>query len=133
MSQTIETVDPEGGMRTWLRGLGLSCGQRVFLDVAGTPAFPYVTVGLVDITEDISDAPLDVTLVQLDAWGANKPQARALYGELRASLRTLTAGVTLAAGTTMRGTPVIVPGTTYLPDEDGTARYIITAQLLISP
>lgn len=130
---TIADIDAEGGFRAWGRAQGWACGGRVFVDVNGAPTMPYVTVGLVDVTEDTTDAPLDLVLIQLDAWAANKAQARALYGQVRASLKALEPGTTLLAGTTVRGTPVIVPGTTYLPDDDGTPRYIITAQVLIGP
>lgn len=126
-------TDVEGGLRAALRAEGLpGVGSRVFVDVEGSPQLPYVTIGLVDSVDDESDAPLDLELVQLDAWGATKLQAHEVYRSLRTWLRTLPPGSTLAPGTTFKGARV-VPGTSYLPDDDGTARYVITAEIIVAP
>lgn len=126
-------TDIEGGLRAALRAAGLpGVGTRVFVDVEGSPALPYVTVGLVDSQDDTSDAPVDAELVQLDAWGSTKREAHEVYRSLRTWLRTTVPGSTLAPGTTFKGARV-VPGTSYLPDDDGTPRYVITAEILVAP
>lgn len=127
-------TDVEGGVRDALRAANLAgVGTRVFVDAPAGARLPYVTVGLVDAQDDTSDAPLDVTLVQLDAWAASKREAHTLYMTLRTWLRDTAPGSTLTAGTRCCGTRV-VPGTTYLPDAaDGTPRYVITAEIIVAP
>lgn len=127
-------TDVEGAIRAGLRAANLAgVGQRVFVDAPAGAALPYVTVGLVDAQDDTSTAPLDVALIQLDAWGRTKREAHTLYMALRTWLRDVAPGSTFAAGTTVKGTRV-VPGTTYLPDAaDGTPRYLITAEVIVAP
>lgn len=126
-------TDIEGGLRETLRAATIpGVGSRVFVDVSGAPALPYVTIGLVDSVDDTSDAPLDLELIQLDAWGSTKREAHTVYRWLRTWLRTTLPGSTLTSGTTFKGARV-VPGTSYLPDEDGTPRYVITAEIIVAP
>ena len=126
-------TDVEGGLRAALRAAAIpGVGTRVFVDVDGSPQLPYVTIGLVDSVDDTSDAPLDLELVQLDAFGTTKREAQTIYRWLRTWLRTLPPGSTLTSGTTFHGARV-VPGTSYLPDDDGTPRYVITAEIIVAP
>lgn len=129
------TVDVEGGLRAWFRTLTFDpdVGSRVFVDVAGAPTLPYITVGLIDAQDDTSDAPLDRALVQIDAWAATKRDAQSLYMGIRTSLRNAPSGLTLTPGTRFLGCQ-IQPGTAYLPDaDDGTPRYVITAEIIVGP
>jgi hypothetical protein len=126
-------TDVEGGLRTWLRTLGTPAGTRVFVSAPPGAEKPYVVVGLIDAEDDhLNDAPLDVTLIQLDCFGTNKASAHNLYTSLRESLRAAPCGLTLSPGTTLKGVSV-VSGTRYFPDENGTPRYIITAQVIVGP
>ena len=127
-------TDVEGGVRDALRALNLpDVGARVFVDVNGSATKPYITVGLVDAQDDqANDGPLDVALVQIDAWGRTKREAQALFMALRTWLRDTAPGSTLTAGTRCIGART-VPGTTYLPDDDGTPRYVITAEIIVAP
>lgn len=127
-------TDVEGGLRDWLRtepAVAAIVAQRVFVSVPPKTTLPYVTIGLVDEHDDTSTAPLDVCLVQIDAWAGNKRQARDLYNAIKQSLRDATCGLTLASGTTLKG--AVIVGTVYLPDpEDQTPRYSGTAQVIVT-
>lgn len=127
-------ADVEGALRTHLRadaGVVALVGQRVFFGVpkkATEATFPLVVVQRVGGGSDVSEAPLDVALVQVDCWGsiANgnglKAGATALVNAVRASLEAVGTDQTAV----LKGANV--ESVLWLPEVDNDRpRYAVTA------
>lgn len=125
-------ADIEGAVRTALRndaGVSALVGQRVHFGVPSNPTWPLVTIRRVGGGDDPSEAPIDLALVQIDCWGAdrNKTQARAVAD----AVRTWAGGVRRA--TALNGTVVAygvaVESDLWAPDPTDRPRYVVTAQV----
>lgn len=137
-----EWPDPEGAIRTYLRGdadVQAIAGMRVFFGVprkADEDTFPLVTVQRIGGGQDpTSDAPLDLALLQIDCWGSiddsgngRKAEATGLVNAVRSALDRIRERT--SAGTTdIFG--VQVAGVTWLPDPaDDRPRYSVTAEVI---
>lgn len=125
--------DIEGAIRTALRadsGVSAIVAQRVHFGVPTNPTWPLVTVQRVGGGDDPSEAPIDLPLVQIDCWGAerNKAQARALADAVRAWCRTIRTATDLDTITTVYG--VNVDSDIWTPDATDRPRYSITCSVM---
>ena len=133
--------DVEGGLRTYLRansGVSALVGNRVFFGVprkATETSFPLVTVQRVGGGADLSDAPVDVALLQVDCWGslnANgdplKVTATHLVNTVRAAVEAVNGRTTLTSGVDAFG--ITVESVVWAPDPDNDRpRYSVTAEV----
>lgn len=123
--------DVEGGVRAFLRantGVAALVGQRVFFGVPDSPTWPLVTVQRVGGGDDLSEAPIDLALVQLDCWGrlysdtnpdsthGDKAQARAVANAVRAAVHEIRSDGTVYAGCVLYGASV--NSDLFVPDPD---------------
>lgn len=86
MSETFPDV--EGALRDWLRGrsaIEALVDERVFFGVSGDNA--QIVVQRVGGGDDLSEAPLDIALIQLDLWGSKSSPSKADLDELRRTVR----------------------------------------------
>jgi hypothetical protein len=126
-------VDVEGGIRDHLRadaGVSAIVGTRVLFGVPSNAEFPLVTVQRVGGGDDPSEAPIDLALVQIDCWGAerNKSQARALADAVREWARSIRRATDLNEEVTAYG--AVVESDLWAPDATDRPRYSITAQVM---
>jgi len=131
--------DLEGGMRTWLRAdvaLTALVGNRVFFGVprgAVDATFPLVTIQRVGGGQDSSEVPIDLALIQVDAWGTvadkgGKAVAWAVVNALRSRLETMRDRTALATGIDAFGAEVV--GVVWAPDSaDDRPRYTLTVEV----
>lgn len=137
--------DVEGGLRTYLRAdagviaatatVGSEASVWFGIPKGATEAYyPMAVVFLVTATDDTSDAPLDIPLVQIDCWGSlhpngngDKASATALVNAVRSALHAVRGRTVLAPGITAFG--FNVESAAWLPDPDNDRpRYAITAE-----
>jgi len=131
--------DVEGGLRTWLRAdaaLVALVGNRVFFGVpraAVDSTFPLVTIQRVGGGQDPSEVPIDLALIQVDAWGTaadkgGKAVAWAVVNALRSRLETMRDRTTLDTGIDAFGAEVV--GVVWAPDPaDDRPRYTLTVEV----
>lgn len=133
--------DVEGALRTWLRaqsGVSAIVGNRVFFGVprkATESSFPMVVVTRVGGAPDLSEAPVDLALVQVDCWGSLngagdplKATATDLVNAVRAALESVNGRTTLTAGVDVFG--IAVESVIWSPDPDNDRpRYSVTAEV----
>lgn len=131
--------DTEGAMRAWLRShtaVSALVGARVFFGIPKkNPTFPLITVQRIGGGDDVSDAPLDIALLQIDCWGeidasgnGVKAGATALVNAVRTALRAVGTDTQLTTGVTAHG--VNVESVLWLPDPDNDRpRYSVTAEV----
>lgn len=131
--------DPEGIIRDALRadaGVSAITGARTFFGIprkADEATFPLNVVSRVGGSQDRSEVPLDVALVQIDCWGSLnaagdglKAQCTAQVNAVRSCLEAM-GTVTRVAGTEIG---VNVESVLWLPDPDNARpRYSITAEV----
>ena len=127
------SLDIEGGVRTALRadsGVSALVGQRVHFGIPTNPTFPLVTVRRVGGGDDPGEAPLDLPLVQIDCWGAerNKTQARAVADAVRAWARSIRRATDLDTEVTAYG--VNVEADLFVPDPSDRPRYSLTVSIM---
>jgi hypothetical protein len=122
--------DVELAVRDYLRadsGVSALASNRVFYGVpkAGAPA-TFATVQRIGGGDDPSEAPVDLSLVQIDCWAQTKAVAQSLRDAVRTAfleLRPRTQGSTV-----LYGAEVI--SDIWLPDPDSDRpRYSVTAQV----
>ena len=133
--------DVEGGVRTWLRAqstITALVGQRVFFGgpKGATEAdFPMIVVQRIGGGNDMSDAPVDDALVQIDCWGkldasgnGLKAGATALVNTVRSALDDIRTRTQLAPGVDAFG--INVDSVIWAPDpSNDRPRYIVTAEV----
>lgn len=133
--------DVEGALRIFLRanaGVAAIVGQRVFFGVpknAVEATFPLVTVQRVGGGDDEGEAPIDLALVQIDAWGGldasgngKKSEAAALMSAIRNALFAIRARTALSS--TVDAAGISVQSVVWLPDPDNDRpRYSVTAEV----
>lgn len=125
--------DPEGGLRDYLRanaGVVALVVQRVFFGIPDNPVWPLITVSRVGGGDDLSEAPIDVALLQVDCWadGRNKAQAHAVASAVRDALAAIRGAVAVNGTTVLYG--AVVESVLFAPDPaDARPRYAITAQV----
>jgi hypothetical protein len=137
---TLETwPDTEGALRDWLReqpSLQALVARRVFFGVPrNARQWPLVTVQRVGGAEDISEAPVDRALVQIDVWGeidgsgnGDKAGTTAVVNALRSLLGSVKHRTPLNA--TVDALGVTVAGVAWVPDPaDDRPRYVVTAEV----
>lgn len=122
--------DIEGGVRDHLRSYSpvtALVGQRVHFGVPDNATWPLITVQRVGGGDDPSEAPIDLPLVQIDCWGAerNKTQARAVANAVRKWARSVRGATALNADCIAYG--VRVEADLWAPDPADRPRYSITA------
>lgn len=127
------SLDIEGGVRTHLRAtaaISALVGQRVYFGVPSNPTWPLITVQRVGGGDDPGEAPLDLPLVQIDCYGAerNKIQARAVADAVRAWAKGFRRVTALGNGTSVYGFEV--EDDRSLPDGTDRPRYTITLSAL---
>jgi hypothetical protein len=124
--------DVEGAVRDHLRAQNV-CGGRVYFGVPdGDPTYPLATVQRVGGGGDISEAPLDLALIQIDVWGrkdaaghTDKAAARAEANAVRTALQEIRGATALTATVTAYG--AAVESDLWAPDPSDRGRYVITA------
>jgi hypothetical protein len=126
------SLDIEGAVRDALRanaGVSALVGQRVHFGVPTNATWPLITVQRVGGGDDPGEAPLDLPLVQIDCWGAerNKSQARAVADAVRAWARTVRRATAL--NTEVKAYGVAVESDLWAPDPTDRPRYAITASV----
>lgn len=140
---SVEYPDTEGAVRNYLRAhadVQAAVAQRVFFAVPDEATFPLLTVALVGGFDDASDAPLDQSLVRIDALGdlhpgslnhPNKAQAATAALAVRQALYDLRDGADVSVGArTVRLHGAGVQSVVYLPDPaNHRPRYSITTQI----
>lgn len=133
--------DVEGALRTWLRtqtDVTTIVGNRVFFGIprkAIETTFPLVSIERVGGGADLSEAPVDLALIQIDCWGSLntngdplKATATTLVNAVRASLESVTTRTTLTTGVDVFG--INVESVVWAPDPDNDRpRYAITAEV----
>lgn len=135
--------DVEGGMRDYLRGhavVSAIVAQRVWFGIPATPTWPLVTVQRVGGTDDLSEAPLDQALIQIDCWGrlyadtdkskqgGDKAQCDTLRRAVRRALWEIRGATALNAATVAFG--ATVQSDPFLPDpSNDRPRYVLTASI----
>jgi len=129
--------DVEGALRAHLRadaGVAALVGARVFFAIpsdARAASYPLVTVSRIGGGQSpTSDAPLDLALVSIDVWGAerDKAAATAVVNAVRSTLEEINGRTTLTADVDAFG--VQVAGVVWAPDPDnGRPHYAITAEV----
>lgn len=127
------SLDIEGAIRTHLRadaGVSALVGQRVHFGVPTSPTWPLVTIRRVGGGDDPGEAPVDLPLVQIDCWGAerNKSQARAVADAVRAWARSIRRATDLDTEVTAYG--VTVESDLFAPDPTDRPRYSLTCQVM---
>lgn len=129
--------DVEGACKTRLRGR-TPVGNRVFFGIpksADETDYPLIVVTRVGGGADLSDAPVDVALIQFDVWGrldasgnGDKAGATAVVNTLRAELEAMGTDQPIVAGTQLHGANV--ESVLWLPDPDNARpRYAVTAEV----
>lgn len=125
--------DTEGAIRDYLRGVpevAADVGTRVFFGVAeGT--FPQVVVSRVGATSDLSDAPIDQALIQLDVWGPDRDKATAtrVKNRVKGAITALNHRPVVVGGVQLAG--ATVDSDAWLPDPNTQqARYILTCTVV---
>lgn len=130
--------DVEGALRTWLRAqpeVAARYGTRVFFGIPDSPTWPLLVVGRVGGGEDVSEAPLDLPMVQLDCWGrldtaghGDKASCAADKNAVRSALSRIRAVTELADGEVAFGAEVV--SDLWSPDpDDKRPRYVLTVRL----
>lgn len=128
---SVETLpDVEGGVRDALRddaGVSALVGTRVYFGVPTSAVWPLITITRVGGGDDPADVPLDLGLLQIDCWGAerNKAQAWAVAAAVRSWARSIRRATDLNTEVTAYG--VTVESVIWAPDETDRPRYSITA------
>lgn len=125
--------DIEGGIRTHLlatAAITALVSTRVHFGVPSNPTFPLITVQRVGGGDDPGDAPLDLPLVQIDCWGAerNKTQARAVADAVRTWARSIRRATDLDTEVTAYG--VNVESDIWAPDGSDRPRYSLTCSVM---
>lgn len=124
-------------MRTYLRAK-TPAANRVFFGIpkdANDGTWPLIVVSRVGGGQDGSDAPVDVSLIQLDCWAGfdasgngRKADAQALVNSARAALESMGTDKPIVAGTQLHGANV--ESVLWLPDPDNDRpRYVLTAEV----
>jgi hypothetical protein len=126
-------MDVEGAVRDALRddtGVTALVGQRVHFGIPSNPTWPLITVRRAGGGDDQGEAPIDLPLVQIDCWGAerNKTQARAVADAVREWARSVRRATDLNTEVTAYG--VTVESDLWAPDPSDRPRYAITAQVM---
>lgn len=135
-----EWPDVEGGVRAYLRAdadvqAALGGSQRVFFGIPKSPTWPLVVVSRVGGGDDLSDAPVDVALIQIDCWGeidaasghGLKSGCTTLVNAVRSALTAMTDHVATAA---CRLVGASVQSVVWLPDpSNDRPRYVVTAEV----
>lgn len=135
--------DVEGATKTYLRtfpALQTLIGTRVFLQVpaptAGVePTFPLVTVQRVGGSLDLSEAPLDLAVLQIDVWGRLDVNGHPMWAELMGVVNAVRSALTVPIGRTTASASVDVfgaqeSGLVRLVDQaNGRPRYALTVQV----
>lgn len=130
----IETMpDVEGGVRDALRdddAVAALVGTRVYFGVPSSPTWPLIVVQRVGGGDDPSEAPIDLSLVQIDCYGAtaNKSQAWAVAAAVRAWARTVRRATALNTEVTAYG--VNIESVLWAPDAADRPRYSLTALVM---
>lgn len=131
---TVTLPDVEGGIRDALRGdAGVSAlvEGRVYFGVPNSVAtWPVVTVQRVGGGDDPGEAPIDLALVQIDCWGAerNKSQAWAVAAAVRSWAQSVRRATALNEEVTAYA--VTVESVLWAPDGADRPRYSITALVM---
>lgn len=133
-------ADPELAVRDYLRAdatVNGLIGNRIFFGAPrnGAPTTAFATVRRVAGQDDLSEAPLDLSQLQIDCWGqkatqgpgGSKASANALRAAVRGALREIR-GTTTQGSTVLYGANVI--GDVWAPDpESDRPRYVVTAEV----
>ena len=112
--------DVEGDVRAMLRDdpdVAALVGARVFLSTRALTeaSYPCVVVTLAGSSDDTSEAPIDLALVQLDCWGPM-------------TSKSVTTDVVNAVRSALHRHGIDVAGRVWAPDpDDRRPRYVVTA------
>lgn len=127
-------ADVEGAVRDYLRNQDIDdLGARVYFGVpTGSATYPLATVQRVGGGDDVSEAPIDQALIQIDVWGridnaghTDKAQARAVADGVREALRDIRGATELTDTCIAYG--AAVEADLWAPDPTDRGRYSITA------
>lgn len=130
---TVVLPDVEGAVRDALRAdddVTALVDERVFFGVPSNPTWPLITVQRVGGGDDPGEAPIDLALVQIDCWGAerNKAQAWAVAAAVRAWAQSVRRATALTEEVTAYA--VTVESVLWAPDPTDRPRYSITALVM---
>lgn len=124
--------DIEGALRDHLRTAGV-CAGRVYFGIPDSdPTYPLATVQRVGGGDDLSEAPIDLALMQITVWGrqdarlhTDKAEARAEANKVRDALYAIRRATALTASVIAYG--AAVESDLWAPDPSDRGRYVITA------
>jgi hypothetical protein len=125
--------DIEGAVRTALRAdtaVAALVGTRVLFGVPSNATWPLIVVRRVGGGDDLGEAPIDLPLLQIDCWGAerNKAQARAVADAVRDWCRSIRRATDLNTEVTAYG--INVESDLWAPDDTDRPRYVLTASVM---
>lgn len=127
------SLDIEGAVRDHLRadtGVSALVAQRVYFGVPSSPTWPLITVQRIGGGDDPGEAPIDLPLVQIDCWGAerNLTQARAVADAVRAWASAIRRATALNTEVVAYGVEVV--GDVRSPDATDRPRYVLTTSVM---